>query len=236
MTVGMCASGLGAGYGGFQVIADLELAVDPGSITAIIGANGAGKTTLLNGLAGLLPRTGTVSIGERMLKPSDALAAVRAGLALVPEGRRLFPKMTVIENLELGGWLLPRHERARRVDWVLEMFPRLSERRDQLAGTMSGGEQQMLAIGRALAGRPRVLMLDEPSLGLAPRMVDELLSLVARIRDEGITILLVEQNVAKALAIADHAYVIERGRMVAAGPAATVLTSDLVQAAYLGVA
>ena len=236
MTVGMCASGLGAGYGGFQVIADLELAVDPGSITAIIGANGAGKTTLLNGLAGLLPRTGTVNIGERMLKPSDALAAVRAGLALVPEGRRLFPKMTVIENLELGGWLLPRRERARRVDWVLEMFPRLSERRDQLAGTMSGGEQQMLAIGRALAGRPRVLMLDEPSLGLAPRMVDELLSLVARIRDEGITILLVEQNVAKALAIADHAYVIERGRMVAAGPAATVLTSDLVQAAYLGVA
>lgn len=236
MTVGLSVTGLAAGHGGFRVIDGLELEAAAGRITAVIGANGAGKTTLLTALAGLLARTGTVRVGTDLLPPSSTLAAVRVGLALVPEGRLLFPKMSVIENLELGGWLRPRRERANRVDWVLSMFPRLRERQHQMAGTMSGGEQQMVAIGRALAGSPRVLMLDEPSLGLAPRMVDELLSIVARIRDEGITVLLVEQNVAKALAVADDAYVIERGRIVVAGPASAVLRSDLVQAAYLGVA
>jgi len=234
VSVELTITGLSAGYSGFCVLDTLDLQVVAGRITAIVGSNGAGKSTLLKALAGLLPRDGRAALDGEVLPPSSATAAVRAGLILVAEGRHLFPAMTVVENLELGGWLLPRPERATRVERALALFPRLGERRRQLAGSMSGGEQQMVALARALVGRPRLLMLDEPSLGLAPRLVDEVMALVRTIRDEGVTILLVEQNVAKALAIADDAHVLERGRLVASGPAAALLRSSLVRTAYLG--
>jgi len=199
----------------------------------VVGPNGAGKTTLLKAVSGLIPREGEV-VFEGEALPAQPAAIVSRGLAQVAEGRQLFPQMTVLENLELGGYLLPRGERAARLERVLEFFPKLAERRAQLAGTMSGGEQQMLAVGRALIGKPRLLMLDEPSLGLAPKMVDELLVIVRRIRDDGVTILLVEQNVAKALAIAEGAYVIERGAVVMKGQAGKLLKSERLRAAYLG--
>jgi len=226
--------GLGAGYGGIRILDGLDLELAAGRITAIVGPNGAGKSTLLKALAGLLPREGQAILDGQALPPRSATAAVRAGLILVAEGRHLFPRMTVLENLQLGGWLLSRSERADRVERALALFPRLGERRAQLAGSMSGGEQQMVALARALVARPRLLMLDEPSLGLAPRLVDEVFTLVRRIRDEAVTVLLVEQNVARALAVADDAHVLERGRLVASGRAAELLRSNLVQAAYLG--
>jgi branched-chain amino acid transport system ATP-binding protein len=224
--------GLGAGYGGVRIFDGLDLELIAGRITTIVGPNGAGKSTLLRALAGLLPREGEAILDGQALPPGSATAAVRAGLVLVAEGRHLFPRMTVLENLQLGGWLLSKSERAARVERAL--FPRLGERRSQLAGSMSGGEQQMVALARALVARPRLLMLDEPSLGLAPRLVDEVFALVRRMRDEEVTVLLVEQNVARALAVADDAHVLERGRLVASGRAAELLRSNLVQAAYLG--
>jgi benzaldehyde dehydrogenase (NAD) len=230
---GLAVHGLSAGYGGIRVLAGVDLEAPAGELTVIVGANGAGKTTLLKALAGLIPREGEVSFcGEPL--PASPAAIVARGLALIPEGRQLFPQMTVRENLELGAYLLPRAERAERLARVLEFFPRLAERRAQLAGTMSGGEQQMLAVGRALMGKPRFLMLDEPSLGLAPKMVDELLAIVRRIRADGVSILLVEQNVAKALAIADGAYVMERGAIAMRGSAARLLRSERLREAYLG--
>jgi branched-chain amino acid transport system ATP-binding protein len=234
VSVALKITGLSAGYSGFQILDQFDLELIPGRITAIVGSNGAGKSTLLKALAGLLPRDGQATLDGYVLPPGSATAAVRAGLILVAEGRHLFPQMTVLENLQLGGWLLARHERAARVERALSLFPRLAERRHQLAGSMSGGEQQMIALARALVGRPRLLMLDEPSLGLAPRLVDEVMTLVRRIRDEDVTVLLIEQNVAKALAIADDAHVLERGRLVASGPAAELLRSNQVRTAYLG--
>jgi branched-chain amino acid transport system ATP-binding protein len=227
-------SALAAGYGGFRILDGFDLDLAGGRITSIVGPNGAGKSTLLKALAGLLPRAGTVTLDDQVLPASDAAAAVRAGLILVAEGRHLFPQMTVLENLQLGGWSLARDERAWRVDRALALFPRLGERRHQLAGSMSGGEQQMVAVARALVGRPRLLMLDEPSLGLAPRLVDEVFTIVRRIQADGVTVLLIEQNVAKALALADDAHVLERGRLVASGRASDLLRSSLVQTAYLG--
>ena len=234
MSAALQIVGLGAGYGGIRILDGLDLELAAGRITAIVGPNGAGKSTLLKALAGLLPREGQAILDGQALPPRSATAAVRAGLILVAEGRHLFPRMTVLENLQLGGWLLSRSERADRVERALALFPRLGERRAQLAGSMSGGEQQMVALARALVARPRLLMLDEPSLGLAPRLVDEVFTLVRRIRDEAVTVLLVEQNVARALAVADDAHVLERGRLVASGRAAELLRSNLVQAAYLG--
>ncbi len=234
MKIALDVTGLSAGYGGFRILDGFHLRLAAGRITAIVGSNGAGKSTLLNALAGILPRGGQATLEGAVLPAGSATAAVRAGLILVAEGRHLFPRMTVLENLQLGGWLLPGSERAGRLERALALFPRLVERRHQLAGSMSGGEQQMIALARALVGRPRLLMLDEPSLGLAPRLVDEVMSLVRRIRDEGVTVLLVEQNVARALAIADDAHVIERGRLVASGPAGELLRSSLVRTAYLG--
>ena len=227
--------GLAAGYHGFQVLQDLSLEARPG-ITVIVGPNGAGKTTLLKALAGLLPRTGTVTLDGQDVPAMNATACVQRGLALVAEGRQLFPQMTVTENLELGGWLVPARVRAERIAQAFDDFPRLKERAQQLAGTMSGGEQQMVAVARALMSGPRLLMLDEPSLGLAPRMVDELLAIVQRIAAQGVTVLMVEQNVRKALQIAQQGYVLERGRIVAEGDAAGLLQSDVVRQAYLGVA
>ena len=226
--------GLSAGYGAFMVLRDLSLEARPG-LTVILGPNGAGKTTLLKAIAGLLPRDGRVLLDgceiERGAKTSEL---VRRGIALVAEGRELFAHMTVAENLELGGWLVPATERAARLKGAFADFPKLAERRHQLAGTMSGGEQQMVAMARAMMSGPRLLMLDEPSLGLAPKMVDEMLRVVRRIADAGTTVLMVEQNVRKALATADRGYVLERGRVVAEGTAAALAGSGLIRHAYLG--
>jgi branched-chain amino acid transport system ATP-binding protein len=224
--------GLSAGYGPFLVLRDLSFEVKPG-LTVILGPNGAGKTTLLRALNGLIPRRGEVLLdGEEL--PEKTHEIVRGGLALVAEGRQLFPQMSVLENLELGGWLAKKAERQQRIEHVLQDFPKLRERSTQLAGTMSGGEQQMLAVARAMVSAPRLLMLDEPSLGLAPRMVDELLAIARRIADGGTTVLMVEQNVKKALAVADRGYVLERGALVASGPAKLLARSTVVREAYLG--
>ena len=235
MSVTLTVRGLGAGYGGIRVLDGIDLDVPAGRISALVGANGSGKTTLLKALAGLLPRAGDVRLDGAPL-PASPAAIVARGLSLVPEGRQLFPQMTVRENLELGGFRQPRAARRARLGEVVGIFPRLAERRAQLAGSLSGGEQQMLAIARALMSCPRLLMLDEPSLGLAPRMVDELFLTVRRLHADGVTVLLVEQNVAKALALADEACVLERGRVVLRGPARTLLDSPQVRAAFLGAA
>ncbi|MES2973533.1 MAG: ABC transporter ATP-binding protein [Pseudomonadota bacterium] len=223
---------LSAGYGAFLVLRGLTLEAKPG-LTVILGPNGAGKTTLLRALAGLIPRMGEVLLDGEDL-PEKTHEIVQAGIALVAEGRQLFPQMTVTENLELGGWLIDKAERARRMEQAFNDFPKLRERAQQLAGTMSGGEQQMVAVARAMMSGPRLLMLDEPSLGLAPRMVDELLAMARRIADAGTTVLMVEQNVKKALAVADRGYVLERGTLVASGPAKLLARSAVVQEAYLG--
>ena len=233
MSASLHVHGMSAGYGGIRVLDGIDLEVQARKLTVVVGPNGAGKTTLLRALSGLIPRDGEVRFDGAPL-PQAPSSIVSHGLGHVPEGRQLFPLMTVAENLELGGYLVARAERARRLARAFEFFPRLAERRRQLAGTMSGGEQQMLAVGRALMGTPRLLMLDEPSLGLAPRMVDELFSIVLRIRAEGTTVLLVEQNVARALAIAEYAYVFERGRVALHGRASDVLASDHLRTAYLG--
>jgi branched-chain amino acid transport system ATP-binding protein len=224
--------GVSAGYGAFLVLRNLSFEVRPG-LTVILGPNGAGKTTLLRALNGLIPRQGEVLLDDDDL-PEKTHEIVRAGVALVPEGRQLFAQMSVHENLELGGWLLPKVLRAERVHAVLQQFPKLRERAAQLAGTMSGGEQQMVAVARAMVCAPRLLMLDEPSLGLAPRMVDELLRMARAIADAGTTVLMVEQNVKKALAVADRGYVLERGALVASGPARLLARSTVIQEAYLG--
>ena len=235
MSAGLSVRGLTAGYGGIRVLHGVDLDVPAGRLTAVVGPNGAGKTTLLRALSGLVARTGEIRFDGAPL-PEAPAAIVARGLGHVPEGRELFSRMTVAENLELGAWRASRAERAARTEGVIALFPRLGERRRQLAGSLSGGEQQMLAVGRALMGGPRLLMLDEPSLGLAPRLVDQLLAVLRRLPDEGATVLLVEQNVAQALALAEDAYVIERGRVVLHGPARTLLDSEAVRAAYLGVA
>jgi branched-chain amino acid transport system ATP-binding protein len=224
--------GLSAGYGAFLVLRDLRFEVKPG-LTVILGPNGAGKTTLLKALMGLIPRSGMVLLDGEDL-PEKTHEIVRSGVTLVAEGRQLFPQMSVLENLELGGWLIGRAERASRIEQVLGDFPKLRERAHQMAGTMSGGEQQMVAVARAMMSAPRLLMLDEPSLGLAPRMVDELLGMARRIADKGTTVLMVEQNVKKALAVADRGYVLERGTLVASGPAKLLQRSNVVREAYLG--
>lgn len=223
-----------AGYGPIQVLRGVDFDVRPG-LTVIVGPNGAGKTTLLKAIAGLIPRSGWVTLNSEVL-PERADHIVRDGIALVAEGRQLFAQMTVLENLELGGWLVPKPDRAERIAHALRDFPKLAERAGQLAGTMSGGEQQMVAIARAMIGAPRLLMLDEPSLGLAPRMVDEVLAITRRIADSGTTVLLVEQNVKKALAVADRGYVLERGAIVASGAANLLARATSVREAFFGAA
>ncbi len=225
---------LSAGYGPFMVLRDLTLEARPG-LTVILGPNGAGKTTLLKAIAGLIPRGGTMRLdGKEIERDARTSVIVQKGIVLVPEGRQLFPQMTVTENLELGGWLVGAAERAARLQQAFSDFPKLAERAQQLAGTMSGGEQQMVAVARAMMSAPRLLMLDEPSLGLAPKMVAELLAIARRIADAGTTVLMVEQNVRKALAVADRGYVLERGRLVASGPASLLARSTVIRQAYLG--
>jgi branched-chain amino acid transport system ATP-binding protein len=225
-----------AGYGDVQVLFGVSFAVAPGEIVALVGPNGAGKSTLLKAVVGLLPvRHGTVTWEGRPIHAAPAHRIVEQGIALVPEGRRLFPRMTVEENLLLGAFA-PRALGARRegLEGVFEIFPRLGERRRQLAGSLSGGEQQMVAIGRALMSRPRLLLLDEPSLGLAPRLVQGILGVLGKIHREGVGVFLVEQNVQASLALADRGYVLENGRIAAAGSGRDLLQDPHVRQAYLG--
>ena len=222
-------------YGDVPALTNVSLEVEEGEVVSLIGANGAGKTTLLETLAGLNhPKRGAIHLrGENLILPPHQI--VERGVSLVPEGRRLWPRMTVRENLELGTYSARARARRREsAEWILGLFPRLHERWRQMAGTLSGGEQQMAAIARALMTRPRLLLLDEPSLGLAPRVVQEVFEVVERISKEGVTILLVEQNLHQALAIADRGYVLETGRIVREGPSVELAADESIRSAYLG--
>ena len=228
--------GLDAVYGELRALSGVSVRLDPGEIVALVGANGAGKTTLLRAIVGLVrPRAGRIRWEGETVTGRSPHRLVARGLAMVPEGRRLFGRMTVDENLRLGAFTgRARVEEAASLEAVYGTFPRLRERRRQLAGSLSGGEQQMLEIGRALMTRPRCLMLDEPSLGLAPRVVESIFGVFAEINRAGVAIFLVEQNVRAALALAHRAYLLEHGRVVGAGPAAALLDDPEVRKAYLG--
>jgi branched-chain amino acid transport system ATP-binding protein len=224
-------------YGDLQALWGVALEVHAGEIVALIGPNGAGKTTIMGTLAGLLPPArGTITLQGRRVEREPGHRRVDLGMALVPEGRRLFGTMTVLENLELGAYSgHARAERRATLDWVYGIFPILAERRRQLAGTLSGGQQQMVAIGRALMSRPRLLLLDDPSLGLAPVVVEAIFGVIRQVNGEGVTVLLVEQNARAALRLATRGYVIENGRVVQHDRADTLLHDPHVRAAYLGV-
>jgi branched-chain amino acid transport system ATP-binding protein len=227
--------GLRSGYGRVEVLRGVDLKVMPGEIVALLGSNGAGKSTLNNTVCGLVPaRGGRVFFDGADLTRAHYRAIVAAGLIQVPEGRRIFPNLTVRENLELGSFARAREHRARNLERVLAAFPRLAERLAQRAGTMSGGEQQMLAIGRGMMAEPRLLVLDEPSLGLSPLLVDEMFALLGRLHAEGLTVLLVEQHVGRALEVADRAYVLENGSVRFAGRPDELLSSAELKRAYLG--
>ena len=229
-------AGISAGYGGAQTLFDVSMRVDPGEAVAVIGANGAGKTTLLRVISGLLPASsGSMTMEGVSLREIAPHRIIETGIAHVPESRRLFPQLSVEQNLKMGAYV--RSARARygeRLDYVYGLFPRLKERRAQLAGTMSGGEQQMCAIGRALMSSPKLVLLDEPSMGLAPVVVAQVFDLVRRIRGEGYTVLIVEQNVRQVLKVADRGYLIEVGRIRASGTAAELSASDAIRDAYMG--
>jgi branched-chain amino acid transport system ATP-binding protein len=231
------ARNLHVGYGDAPAVWDVSLEVDGGEIVSVIGPNGAGKTTLINAIAGLLRcRRGTLRFDGADMTRVGAHAYCGHGIALVPEGRRLFARMSVEENLELGCYLrAARAARAESLERVYSLFPILRDKRRQPAGELSGGQQQMVAIGRALMARPRIVLFDEPSLGLAPTIVDDMFEIIARVRGEGAAVLLVEQNVLKALDIADRAYVLEQGRIVAQGLPADLLKQPQIREAYLGV-
>jgi branched-chain amino acid transport system ATP-binding protein len=238
-------------YGRIMGLKEVSLVVNDGEIVTIIGANGAGKTSLLNAISGAVPlKSGRVSLDQRQISGLASHSTVRLGIAYVPEGRQIFGAMSVKDNLTMGaysqcarsrlssvgyiGWFLRRPAVQSNLEMVFRLFPILSERQNQKAGSLSGGEQQMLAIARALMSSPRMLLLDEPSLGLAPTLVREILKLIVRLRDEGITILLVEQDATAALKIADRGYVMERGRVSIEGSAKELLGDDRVRQAYLG--
>ena len=222
-------------YGSIHAIKDVSFHVDEGEIVTLIGANGAGKTTTMHAISGLLKlASGEITYDGNLISKMEAHNIVRLGLAQVPEGRRVFQQMTVEENLERGGFTQPASTIAPNKEKVFELFPRLKERRKQLAGTMSGGEQQMLAMGRALMSNASMLMLDEPSMGLSPLLVQEIFDIIRDIHKEGMTILLVEQNAQMALSVADRAYVLETGRGVMEGTGAELLTNERVRSAYLG--
>ncbi len=229
--------GLHAGYGRAEVLSGIAIEARAGSVVAVVGPNGAGKSTLLNALMGVLPSRGELRFDGEAMQRLSLEQRVQRGIALVPETRALFATMPVADNLLLGGYRqrrTPRAEQAARLDEIYALFPRLHERQAQAAGTLSGGERQMLAIGRALMGKPRLLMLDEPSLGLAPLVVKEIFRIIERLRETGTTILLIEQNARAAMAVADHAYVLETGSIALAGPASALAADPRVIETYLG--
>ncbi|MBB6558510.1 branched-chain amino acid transport system ATP-binding protein [Acidovorax soli] len=228
-------AGLRGGYGRVEVLRGVDLQVNPGETVALLGSNGAGKSTLNNVVCGIYQAwAGTVAFGGADLSGAHYTEVVKAGLIQVPEGRKIFPNLSVLENLSLGSFTRARERRAENIDKVFATFPRLKERTGQLAGTMSGGEQQMLAIGRGLMAEPRLLILDEPSLGLSPLLVEEMFGLIRQLRATGLAVLLVEQNVGQSLEIADRAYVMENGSIRFAGAPDELLRSDELRRAYLG--
>lgn len=227
--------GLRAGYGAVEILRGIDMHVSAGEIVAVLGSNGVGKTTLNTVLSGLSqPTSGSVRFAGKMMTDAPPDRIVAAGLIQVPEGRRIFPNLTVRENLELGSYRRGRANRARNLDRVLSIYPRLAERIGQRAGTLSGGEQQMLAIGRGLMAEPLLLILDEPSLGLSPLLVEEMFALIRQIGADGVTILLVEQNVVQSLELADRAYIMENGRFALSGTPAELLENADLRRTYLG--
>jgi branched-chain amino acid transport system ATP-binding protein len=223
-------------YGPSQVLNKVSLSVDQGEIVTLLGANAAGKTTTMKTIFGLVhPRQGTVAFEEKAIERDLAGDIVKMGMALVPEGRRIFSRMSVLENLEMGAYTRnSRAEIKHDIEHVCQIFPRLKERLKQMAGTMSGGEQQMLAMARALMSHPRLICMDEPSMGLSPILVQTVFDTIKRIRDEGVTVFLVEQNASMALSLADRGYVLQTGKIVLSDTAPNLLTNDLVRQAYLG--
>lgn len=225
---------LSVNYGGIEAVRDISFEVPDGSIVTLIGANGAGKSTTLKAIAGLLkPKSGSITYnGEELVgKPTDRI--VNMGITLVPEGRHVFPDMTVLENLKIGAYLR-KDNLDEDIRWVYDLFPRLEERSWQAAGTLSGGEQQMLAVGRALMSRPKVVMMDEPSLGLAPIIVQGIFDIIKEIHKQGMTVLLIEQNANMALQTADIGYVLETGRITMTGPGKVLMKDERIKKAYLG--
>ena len=221
-------------YGGIEAVKGISLEVPEGEIVTLIGANGAGKSSTLRTIAGLVkPAAGSISFKGEDITGMDANEIVKRGITLVPEGRRIFPDMTVLENLKIGAYLR-KDDLTDDINWVYDLFPRLKERSWQAGGTLSGGEQQMLAVGRALMSRPKVIMMDEPSLGLAPIVVKGIFDIIKEINKQGVTVLLIEQNANMALKTADIGYVMETGRITLQGTGAELLTNEAVKAAYLG--
>ncbi|HOE43496.1 MAG TPA: ABC transporter ATP-binding protein [Rhodoferax sp.] len=229
-------TGLKVAYGGIQAVKGVDFEVREGELVSLIGSNGAGKTTTMKAITGSLPiNDGDIEYLGQSIRGQGPWDLVRQGLAMVPEGRGIFTRMTILENLQMGAYIRnDKAEIALDIDKVFGIFPRLKERRDQLAGTLSGGEQQMLAMGRALISRPKVLLLDEPSMGLSPLMVDKIFEVVREVYEQGVTVLLVEQNASRALAIADRGYVMDSGLITMTGDGKTMLKDPKVRAAYLG--
>jgi branched-chain amino acid transport system ATP-binding protein len=222
-------------YDAIHALKGVSFSIEKGELVTLLGANGAGKTTTLKTLSGLLrPRQGTVELEGSSLESIGPHEIVRRGVAHVPEGRRVFPRFTVLENLHIGGYVRDQASLGRQFDYVFTMFPRLKERRKQIAGTLSGGEQQMLAIGRALMAQPKLLLLDEPSMGLAPKIVEQIVENICLINRGGVTVLLVEQNAAMALAISHRGYVLETGSVILEGKSSDLAGNDRVRQAYLG--
>lgn len=222
-------------YGGIQALKGVSLEVNDGEIITLVGANGAGKSTLMNTLMGLVkPVSGRIYLDDEDITALDTKKIVKKGMVLSPEGRQIFPEFSVKDNLAMGAYVRKEKDLQKELQTVLELFPVLQERFHQIAGTLSGGEQQMLAVGRAMMANPRILLLDEPSLGLAPLIVKEIFNLISHIRDMGVTVLLVEQNARMSLKISDRAYVLETGLIVAADTAQNIMNSEEIQKAYLG--
>jgi branched-chain amino acid transport system ATP-binding protein len=222
-------------YDTIHALKGVSFTVEAGELVTLLGANGAGKTTTLKTLSGLLrPKRGSIELEGAMLEKIEAHEIVRRGVAHSPEGRKVFPRFTVLENLKIGGYTRDKHALGAELDFVFQMFPRLKERQKQYAGTLSGGEQQMLAIGRALMAKPKLLLLDEPSMGLAPKIVEQIFEAIRTINKAGVTVLLVEQNAAMALAISHRGYVLETGEIILKGTSSELAGNDLVRQAYLG--
>ena len=231
----LTVEGLHAGYGATEVLRGIDLDVARGEIVAVLGSNGAGKSTLNRAISGLVrARSGAIRFDDALVTNHRPASIVARGLIHVPEGRRIFPNMSVAENLDLGSYRRATARRAQNRERVFAIFPRLKERQGQHAGTLSGGEQQMLAIGRGLMAEPKLIILDEPSLGLSPQLVEQLFALIARINAEGLSVLLVEQNVVQSLQLAHRAYILENGRIVLSGPSADIRNNPELKRAYLG--